>query len=157
MAKTYRLGPGRRAINAVFSAMIQAGIGGRSTYLLTTTGRRTGRRRTTPVTLIENPGERWLVSPYGDVGWVHNVRARPEVQLSQGHRTEVQVSQGHRTESLHAEEVAPEVAGPILKQYLCTVAVTKPYFDATFTDPVETFTPEAGRHPVFRLGSEPPD
>ena len=147
MAKTYRLGPGRRAINALFSAMIQAGIAGRSTYLLTTTGRRTGRRRTTPVTLIENPGERWLVSPYGHVGWVHNVRARPEVQLSQG----------HRTESLHAEEVAPEVAGPILKQYVCTVAVTKPYFDATFTDPVETFTREAGRHPVFRLGSGPPD
>ena len=77
MAKTYRLGPGRRAINALFSAMIQAGIAGRSTYLLTTTGRRTGRRRTTPVTLIENPGERWLVSPYGDVGWVHNVRPGP--------------------------------------------------------------------------------
>ena len=147
MAKTYRLGAGRRAINALFSATIRAGIGGRSTYLLTTTGRRTGRRRTTPVTLIENPGERWLVSPYGDVGWVHNVRARPEVQLSRG----------HRTESLHAEEVPPEVAGPILKQYLCAVAVTRPYFDATVTDPVETFTREADRHPVFRLGSEPPD
>jgi len=146
MAKTYRLGPGRRAINVLFTAMIQAGIAGRSYYLLTTTGRRTGRRRTTPVTLVENPGERWLVSPYGNVSWVHNVRARPEVQLSRG----------NRTESLYAEEVAPELAGPILKQYVCTVPVTKPYFDATFTDPVQTFVREADRHPVFRLGPGPP-
>jgi hypothetical protein len=57
--------------------------------------------------------------------------------------------------SLHAEEAAPEVAGPILTQYVCTVPVTRPYFDATFTDPVGTFTREARRHPVFRLGSGP--
>ena len=45
MAKTYRLGPGRRAINVLFTALIQAGLAGRSYSLLTTTGRRTGRRR----------------------------------------------------------------------------------------------------------------
>lgn len=122
--------------------LIQAGIGGQSNYLLTTTGRKTGRRRTTPVTLIGNAGERWLVSPYGNVGWVYNVRAQPEITLSRG-----------RPEKMRAEEVPAEARGAILKQYVCTVPVTAPFFDAKFTDPEEAFAREAGRHPVFRLVS----
>ena len=108
MAKAYRVGPARRAVNGLFTVLIQAGIGGRANYLLTTTGRKTGRKRTTPVTLLENPGERWLVSPYGNVGWVYNVRDQPEVSLSRA----------GRAESLRAEEAGPEVAGRILKQYV---------------------------------------
>ena len=142
MAKAYRVGPARRAVNGLFTVLIQAGIGGRANYLLTTTGRKTGRKRTTPVTLIEYLGERWLLSPYGNVGWVY--RVRPEVSLSRA----------NRSESLRAEEAGPEVAGPILKQYLCTVPVTAPFFDAKFTDPVERFAQEAARHPVFRLISK---
>jgi deazaflavin-dependent oxidoreductase (nitroreductase family) len=142
MAKAYRLGPARRAVNGLFTALIQAGIGGRANYLLTTTGRKTGRKRTTPVTLIEDLGERWLVSPYGNVGWVYNVRARPEVSLSRA----------NRSESLRAEEAGPEVAGPILKQYLCSVPVTAPFFDAKFTDPVERFAHEAVPAPGVPAG-----
>ena len=144
MARSYRLGPARRAVNGLFTVLIQNGIGGRNNYLLTTTGRKTGRKRTTPVTLLENPGERWLVSPYGNVGWVYNVRDQPEVSLSRS----------GRSESLRAEEAGPEVAGRILKQYVCTVPVTVPFFDAKFADPVERFAQEADRHPVFRLVSK---
>jgi deazaflavin-dependent oxidoreductase (nitroreductase family) len=140
MARTYRLGPARRAVNGLFTVLIQNGIGGRNNYLLTTTGRKTGRKRTTPVTLIENPGERWLVSPYGNVGWVYNVRDLPEVSLSRA---------GPRSRC--AEEAGTEVAGRILKQYVCTVPVTAPFFDAKFAGPVERFAQEADRHPVFRL------
>jgi hypothetical protein len=57
---------------------------------------------------------------------------------------------------LRAEEVPAEVAGPILKQYVCTVPVTAPFFDAKFADPVEAFLREADRHPVFRLVSDGP-
>ena len=101
MARTDRLGPARRAVNGLFTVLIQNGIGGRNNYLLTTTGRKTGRKRTTPVTLIENPGERWLVSPYGNVGWVYHVRDQPEVSLSRA----------GRSESLCAEEAGTGVAG----------------------------------------------
>ena len=144
MARTYRLGPARRAVNGLFTVLIRNGIGGRNNYLLSTTGRKTGRKRTTPVTLIENPGERWLVSPYGNVGWVYNVRDQSEVSLSRA----------GRSESLRAEEAGPEAAGRILKQYVCTVPVTAPFFDAKFADPVEQFAQEANRHPVFRLISK---
>ncbi len=141
MARSYRLGPARRAINMVMTAMVRAGLGSKSTYLLTTTGRKTRQQRTTPVILVETGGERWLVSPYGMVGWVHNVRATPEVSLRRG----------RRTERLRAREVDPETAGPVLRQYLRNVRVTAPFFDAKPDDPVERFVAEAGRHPVFRL------
>jgi len=120
MARTYRLGPARRAVNSVMTALIRLGAGGHANYLLTTIGRRTGQPRTTPITLVEDAGGRWLVSPYGNVGWVYNVRAHPQITLRQGQRTEV----------VRAEEVPPEVAGPVLKQYVGQVRITAPYFDA---------------------------
>jgi deazaflavin-dependent oxidoreductase (nitroreductase family) len=141
MARTYRLGPARKAVNVLMKAMIGVGVGGSSYYLLTTTGRKTGRARTTPVILVENPGERWLVSPYGTVSWVRNIRARPELSLRRG----------RRTEHLRAEEAAPDVAGPVLRQYLRSAKVTAPFFDAQANDDVGRFVAEADRHPVFRL------
>jgi len=143
MTKLYRLGPARRLVNLVMTPLARHGIGGKSTYLLTTTGRRTGEKRTTPVILVEAGAERWLVAPYGAVGWVHNVRAHPEVSLRRGRTTEV----------FHAEEVGAEVAGAILQRYVENAAAvaTKPFFDARRGDPEEKFAEEAPRHPVFRL------
>lgn len=141
VVKPYRPGPVRRAVNVLMTTFLHFGIGGKSTYLLTTTGRRTGAKRTTPVILVETNDARWLVSPYGKVAWVHNVRANPEVTLRRG-RT---------TETVRAEEVGPEDAAPVLQRYLRSVRVTAPFFDAKRGDPVEKFVEEAPRHPVFRL------
>jgi len=146
MAKTYRLGPARRAVNLLMKPLVRLGVGGSSTYLLTTTGRRTGQQRTTPVILVEDDGGRWLVSPYGVVAWVHNVRARPEVILRHGRRAEI----------LHAEEVDPEAAGPVLQRYVRNVRVTAPFFDVTSDDAVQKFVEEAPRHPVFKLTATSP-
>jgi len=141
MAKSYQLGPARRAVNALMNPLVRVGIGGKSTYLLTTTGCRTGQQRTTPVILVENDGQRWLVSPYGIVAWVHNVRAQPEVILRHG----------RRVETLHAGEVDAATAGPVLQRYVRNVRVTAPFFDAKGDDPVDRFIEEAPRHPVFKL------
>ncbi len=141
-----RLGPAGRAVNMVMTAMLGVGLGGKSAYLLTTTGRKTRQKRTTPVILVETGGDRWLVSPYGTVGWVHNVRASPEVSLRRG----------KRTERLRAEEADSQTAGPVLQRYVRNVRVTAPFFDAKPDDPVEKFVEEAGRHPVFRLKEAAP-
>lgn len=141
MAKPYRLGPARRMVNLVMTAMVRLGIGGKTTYLLTTTGRRTGQQRTTPVILVRTDGERWLVAPYGSVAWVYNVRAKPEVTLRHGKRAEM----------LRAEEVDSEIAGSVLQRYVRNVRVVAPFFDAAREDPVEKFVEEAFRHPVFKL------
>jgi len=141
MSRTYRLGPVRRAVNVLMASMLRVGVGPKSSYLLTTTGRKTGQPRTTPVILVEADGQRWLVSPYGQVGWVRNVRAVPEVSLRRG-RT---------TQALYAREVAADTAGPVLKSYVRQVKVTAPFFDAKVDDPTPSFIAEASRHPVFQL------
>lgn len=141
MARNYRLGTVRRAGNTIVTALVRRGWAGRSTYLLTTRGRRTGLERSTPVTLLEDDGERWLVAPYGDVGWVHNVRAHPEVTLRRG--------RAH--ERLLAQQVDAATAAPVLQRYVGRVKVTAPFFDAKASDPVPAFLTEADRHPVFRL------
>ena len=141
MAKSYHLGPARRAVNVLMKPLVRFGIGGKATYLLTTTGRKTGQPRTTPVILVEDADDRWLVSPYGTVAWVYNVRADADVTLRHG----------KQEESLHAEEVDSAAAGPVLQRYVRNVRVTAPFFDARAGDPVESFIEEAPRHPVFKL------
>jgi deazaflavin-dependent oxidoreductase (nitroreductase family) len=86
MAATYRLGTARRLGNAAITALLRLGLGPRHTYLLTVLGRKTGRPMTTPVTLVETGGRRWLVAPYGDVAWVRNTRAAGRVSLRRGRR-----------------------------------------------------------------------
>ncbi len=140
MAKTYHLGRTRRLVNKIMSPLARRGLAGRHAYILTVRGRKTGRLLSTPVILVEDT-ERWLVAPYGEVGWVRNARAAGEVQITRS---------GH-TENLSIEEAASEQAAPILQQYLKRVAVVRPFFDVTPDSPLEDFIAEAPRHPVFRL------
>ena len=143
MARSYRFGPTRRAVNVVMTGLLRLGVPApqRTSYLLETTGGRSGAVRQVPVNLLVDGDRRWLVSPYGDVGWVHNLRAHPTLTLRRG----------RRTESLVAHEVDPQEAAPLLKRYLKQVRITLPYFDAKVSDPVEVFAEEAAHHPVFEL------
>ena len=127
-------------MNAVIGSLTRFGLAGRHTYILTVRGRKTGRAYSTPVRLIED-GERWLVAPYGEVGWVRNARAAGEVEISRSGRSQV----------MQIVEVEPEQAAPVLKQYLKSVPVVRPFFDVKPGSPIEEFVSEAPRHPVFRL------
>ena len=140
MARTYRLGRVRRFVNAVMRPLTRVGLGGRHAYLLTVRGRTTGRSYSTPVILVEG-GERWLVAPYGEVGWVRNARAAGQVEISRA----------GRSEALRIEAVSPEQAAPVLKRYLGSVPVVRPFFDVKPDSEIEDFVTEAPRHPVFRL------
>lgn len=145
MPKTYRLGPARRAVNRMMSAFVRAGVGPRRTYLLTVAGRTTGRPFTTPVSLVERDGERWLVAPYGEVSWVRNARAAGVVT----------VRRGRRVERLAVTEVAADVAGPVLREYVRRESVVRPFVGAGPDEPVEAFVAIAPRHPVFALSAAP--
>jgi deazaflavin-dependent oxidoreductase (nitroreductase family) len=124
------------------AAMLRRGLGPPGIWLLTTRGRKSGRPRTTPVSLVDMDGTRYLVSPYGTPAWVHNARAAGEVTLQRGKHKEP-----HRI-----EELEPEQAAPVLKRYIQDQRVVRPWFDAKPDDPVGAFVGEAPRHPVFRLG-----
>src|SRR3954447_2127929 len=131
---------GRRIGDAVMSVFVRAGLVP-STYLLTTTGRKTGKQLTHPVTVVDHDGRRWLVAPYGPVSWVHNARAAGRVTLSRrGDRRDYTV-----------REVSATEAGPVLKRYIRIAGATRSYFAASKDSPVSAFVAEAGHHPVFEL------
>jgi deazaflavin-dependent oxidoreductase (nitroreductase family) len=137
----YARTPARRLLNTLETARIRLGAGPSHRHLLTVIGSRSGRRRTTPVAVVTHGSERWLVAPYGEVGWVRNVRAAGRIRLER-HR---------RREDWAISEVDPAQAGPILREYVGLEPITRPFFAAAPEAPVATFAAEAARHPVFRL------
>lgn len=141
MAQAYELNTMRRLANWLMKKLLIVGLPPGGTHLLATQGRKTGQIHTTPVQIVEKGGLRYLVSPYGEVNWVHNVRANPRIQLRKGRNVEY----------LEAAPVEPPEAGPVLKQYLSQAPITRSYFDADPEAPVTEFEKEADRHPVFRL------
>jgi deazaflavin-dependent oxidoreductase (nitroreductase family) len=145
LARTTRLTPPRRLVNALVTPLARAGLGPANTYLLSVRGRRTGRRYTTPVTLVEHDGERWLVAPFGVREWVKNARAAGAVELRRG----------RRTTRARVTEIPPDERAPILKAYVARVPLVARFFDAPPDAPVEAFAAEAERHPVFRLRPQP--
>jgi hypothetical protein len=95
------------------------------------------------VSPIEVAGQEYLVSPYGEVGWVHNVRAQPDAVLRLGSRK--------RTVSL--EEVAPEEAAPVIAEYYAREGYARRFMEAPDNPSVDDFRQAANRFPVFKVAT----
>ena len=143
MAATFEQTRLRRIGNMLIAPLARLGLAGRRTHVLTVTGRKSGRRYSTPVQLLFLDGDRWLVAPYGDVGWVKNARAAGKVELTRA----------RRTERVRIAEVGPDDAAPVLREYLRDTPIVKPFFEVGSDAPLEAFAAEASRHPVFRLAA----
>lgn len=141
MARTFKMEPWRRVANWSVARLLGLGVPMGNNYLLTVPGRKSGKSHNTPVTLVERDGQRYLIAPYGEVGWVRNARAAGAVTLSRG-RTR---------ERIDITELAPQEAAPVLKQYVEEVPIVRPYFDADKDSSLAHFEAEAPRKPVFRL------
>ena len=140
MAKTYEVTGFRRLVNKAVSALARRGKGPASE--LTVTGRRSGTPQTVPVTPIKVDGERYLVAPYGAVGWVHNIRAAGTGSLSRG----------AVTEEITVEQCTAEDSGPILLQYHRDLErIVGPYFDVPEDPTSANFSAVAADHPVFKI------
>ena len=72
--RPYRKSTWRRALNALVRPLARLGLTGPRTHLLTVPGRSSGRLWSTPVSIVAEAGERWLVAPYGDRNWVRTPR-----------------------------------------------------------------------------------
>ena len=61
---------------------------GRNVLILTTTGRKTGRRRGTPVFFVRAGGDYVVIASNGGEdrfpGWWHNIRANPDIEIEVG-------------------------------------------------------------------------
>jgi len=139
--RPYRKSPWRRALNVLVRPLARLGLTGPRTHLLTVGGRSTGKRWSTPVSIVREGGERWLVAPYGERNWVKNARAAGWVELRRG----------RRRERLEVEELSAEDAVPVLRRYYELARVTRPFFETTLASSDDEWLAEAPRHPVFRL------
>jgi deazaflavin-dependent oxidoreductase (nitroreductase family) len=143
-APTYRVTLFVTVSNAIVTLLLRLGIRLGPMTLLTVRGRTSGVPRTTPVVVVEQDHQRWLVAPFGNVNWVRNLRAAGQAQLSRG----------RRSERIQVDEIGPAEAGPFLKRMLQARRAPKfvtQYFDVTADSPVEDFVRESPRHPVFRI------
>ncbi len=141
MSKPFHLSPVLIFANRIVCWFIRLGLGPADRYVLTVQGRKSGRQYSTPVTLIEEGTQRWLISPYGEVQWVKNARVAGQVTLTKK----------NRSETLRITEVPPADRSVILKKYLAREPVTRPYFHVDADAPLEAFVAEGQYHPVFLL------
>jgi deazaflavin-dependent oxidoreductase (nitroreductase family) len=135
--------------NSITKKLIGAGLPMGPNALLTVRGRKSGLPRTTPISVIELDGRRWVQGAWGETNWVRNLRACGEGTLRFGRRTEsitaVELSQ---------EEAAvffADVLGPFVRRIplgfgkwlIGSVLRSREILD----DP----SAAAARHPVFEL------
>ena len=154
MAKTYQVPSFVRLGNFFTTTLLRAGLKPGNMALLTVRGRKSGLQRTTPISLIEHDGQRWLIAAFGEVDWVRNLRAAGEASLKRG----------RRPQHIFVKELSAEEAAPILKKSLAEApGFLLKNFDATPESPLKDFEREALNHPVFlvqhvadvRLETEP--
>lgn len=113
-------------------------------YLLTVRGRKSGQPRTTPIVVIEQDRNRYLLAPFGAVDWVRNLRAAGEATLTRG----------RRTETVRAIELPSGEASLVLKGSLERGRVPSflaKYFEVTANSSPEELEDAAAHHPVFLL------
>ena len=84
---------------------------------------------------------RYLVGPYGVVGWVRNAQRAGIVTLARA----------GQIEQFSLASLSSEEAAPVLKRYLALEPITAPYFDVRADAPAEAFQAEVAQHPVFKL------
>lgn len=143
---TFGHSPASHAANRMLTRQLRRGRGPAFMQLLTVTGRRTGRSYTTPIVPLVTDRGRWLVSPYGEVNWVRNVRASGQATLSRG----------DTVETLRAIEVDPADAVPLLRAYLSKKPVgwiVRSQFRFGPRSSDAEIAREAVRHPVFEVVS----
>jgi hypothetical protein len=139
--KAFRRNISRRLIDALSSAAIKRGMGPAQRYLLTVVGHKTRSLHTTPVSIVIDGSSRYLVGPFGEVGWVRNARVAGFVTLARGGNSE-----RYSLEPLQGTE-----AGVILRRYLKLEPIMRPYFGVSEDAPEEAFEGEVATHPVFKL------
>jgi deazaflavin-dependent oxidoreductase (nitroreductase family) len=138
-----------RFSNPITSRLLRLGLPLGPNVVLTVRGRRSGVARSVPIAIAEIDGHRYIIGAYGEVAWVHNLRAAGEatVQLD------------GRDVAVEAAELDPERSVELFRSLPAFVA-RLPWFGQLFIralfaiaapevlrDPVAA----SRKHPVFEL------
>ncbi|KUH89053.1 nitroreductase/quinone reductase family protein [Mycobacterium sp. IS-1556] len=132
-------------VNKVMIGLQKLGIlGEKGPVVLSVPGRKTGKRRMTPVTPMVVDGHRYVVGGVPGSDWAANVRATGEATLHIG----------RRSERVRMVEMPVEEARPLLREFPVKVPTGVDFIKnaglVTGPDPDE-FEALAGRCPVFRM------
>lgn len=128
--------------NRIFGFLVGLGFGLPHNYLLEVCGRKTGKVYSTPVSLLEFKGKRFLVAPRGRTQWVRNAEVAGEVTLKKG----------SKRQQFRLRPIAEEDKPALLKAYLEAFKTTvQRYFPIPAGSPVERFAPISSSYPVFEL------
>ncbi|WP_020579406.1 nitroreductase family deazaflavin-dependent oxidoreductase [Actinopolymorpha alba] len=133
-------------MNKLFIALQRGGFSLGGMRLLTVVGRRSGKPRTTPITLMTLEGGRYVVGGFPGADWVKNARAAGVGTLSSG----------RRKEHVRLVELPVEEARPVLSAFSREVpSGVSMMRDAGLVDKgtPEEFEALAGRCAVFRIDS----
>ncbi len=134
--------PIERVFNRVFGLLVGLGIGLNHNYLVEVSGRKTGRRYSTPVDVLFLDGKLYLVAGRGYTQWVRNALANGRVTLKKGRvREEFQVT-------AVADADKPEILLAYLNRFKRTV---QRYFPVPAGSSAAAFLTVAARYPVLQL------
>lgn len=133
----------KHMFNPLLELSMKLGKGWRGSQILSVRGRKSGKAYTTPVNPLSFDGQRYLVAPRGETGWVRNIRAAREGELRLGGKREL----------IRVEDVSVETRVPILRAYLKNwKSETSKFFGgATDESPEEELRRIAPDHPIFRI------
>jgi deazaflavin-dependent oxidoreductase (nitroreductase family) len=88
---TKYLGALHRLLYRASGGRIGSRVWGMPVVLLTTTGRRTGKKRTVPLCSLRNGNDLVVIASYGGLdqppAWWLNLQANPQAELRHGHET----------------------------------------------------------------------
>lgn len=131
-------------VNKVMIVLNRTGLFSDGPVVLTVTGRKSGKPRSTPITPFEVDGRRYVVGGLPGSDWVRNAQANPEALLVRG-RTR---------EAVRMVELPTEQARPLLRQFPVLVPTGVGFMKnaGLVTGPhPDEFEALAGRCPVFRF------
>jgi deazaflavin-dependent oxidoreductase (nitroreductase family) len=134
-----------RVFNKLFGLLVGLGLAPRHSALLQVRGRRSGRLYSTPVSVLDHDGRRFLVAGRGYTEWVRNGLASGTVTLRRGAR-----ARRFRLRALGDGE-KPEILKAYLDRFRLTV---QRYFPVAAGSPADAFRPFVARYPVFELVRE---
>jgi deazaflavin-dependent oxidoreductase (nitroreductase family) len=144
MVQKFHMTPMMRMGTMLLKLLLWAGMPMGSLALLSVRGRTSGKVYTTPVALVQQDHEQWLVAAFEEVNWVRNLRAAGSAHLIRG----------RHTEAIEVIELEMSKAAPILQVFLeryQRVPFIPPYFSVTSPSSRAAFEREAIHHPLFRI------
>jgi deazaflavin-dependent oxidoreductase (nitroreductase family) len=142
MAKQFEYSLIFKVGNVFTRSLLALGISMNGSALITVPGRKTGVPHSTPISLVEFEGQRYVQSPFGSVNWVRNLRAAGKATLSWGSRHETVI----------ATELSPEEAAPVIKSMLAHAPkMIQEYFDVTAESSLADVIHDAPNHAVFAV------